>query len=98
MPEVVSTHFHLRPGDSVGDIGAGTGNFVGALSRLVGPQGRVYCSEIQKNLVEKLNDKIRGEHLSNASVLWGDMEELGGTKIADGSLYAAVTVNTLFQT
>lgn len=98
VPEVVSTHFHLRPGDSVGDFGAGTGNFVGALSRLVGPQGRVYCSEIQKNLVEKLNDKIRGEHLGNASVLWGDMEELGGTKIADGSLDAAVTVNTLFQT
>src|SRR5690606_23446266 len=83
---------------SVGDFGAGTGFFASVLSRLVGHQGRVICSEIQKNLVDKLNDKIRSEHLSNVSVVWGDMEEEGGTKIESGILDAAITVNTLFQT
>ncbi len=98
VPEVVATHFHLRPGDTVGDFGAGAGNFTSVLSRLVGPQGRVYCSEIQKNLIEKLEDRVRSEHLSNVTVLWGDMEEIGATKIADGILDVAVAVNALFQT
>ncbi len=96
-PEIVSTHFSLRPGDQVGDFGAGIGNFTPVLSRLVGPEGRVYASEIQKNLVDKLTDKIRREHLSNTQVVWGDIEELGGTNIAEGSLDAAIIVNTLFQ-
>ncbi len=98
VPEVVSTHFHLRPGDTVGDFGAGTGFFATVLSRLVGHEGKVYCVEIQKNLVEKLVDKVRREHLSNVEVIWGDLEEDGATKIPDGSLDAAVIVNTLFQT
>ncbi len=98
VPEVVSTHFHLRPGDTVGDFGAGAGFFATVLSRLVGHDGKVYCVEIQKNLVEKLIDKVRREHLSNVEVFWGDLEEDGATKIPDESLDAAVIVNTLFQT
>lgn len=98
VPEIVSTHFHLRPGDTVGDFGAGTGFFASVLSRLVGPEGKVYCVEIQKNLVEKLSDKVRRDHLSNVEVIWGDLEEMGGSKISDESLDAAIIVNTLFQT
>lgn len=96
-PEIVSTHFHLRPGDQVGDFGAGTGNFTATLSRLVGPEGAVHASEIQKNLIDKLSDKVRRERLSNVKVVWGDLEEIGGTKINDAALDAAVIVNALFQ-
>lgn len=96
-PEIVASHFHLRIGDKVGDFGAGMGNFSTVLSRLVGAEGRVYASEIQKNLVDTLNDKVRREHLGNVEVVWGDVEELGGTKIEDEVLDAAIIINTLFQ-
>lgn len=97
-PEIVASHFHLRTGDKVGDFGAGAGNFTAVLSRLVGQEGRIYASEIQKNLVDTLNNKLKTEHLGNVEVIWGDVEELGGTKIEDGVLDAAIIVNTLFQT
>jgi ubiquinone/menaquinone biosynthesis C-methylase UbiE len=97
QPAIVSTHFHLRPGDSVGDFGSGAGNFTAVLSRLVGAEGRVYACEIQKNLAEKLADKIRRERLSNVEVVWGDLEEPRGTRLEDGSLDAAVIINALFQ-
>ncbi|MEX0913133.1 MAG: methyltransferase domain-containing protein [Candidatus Paceibacterota bacterium] len=96
-PEIVASHFHLRTGDKVGDFGAGAGNFSAVLSRLVGHEGRVYASEIQKNLVDTLNDRVKRENLTNMEVVWGDVEELGGTKIEDEVLDAAVIVNTLFQ-
>lgn len=97
VPEDLATHFHLRAGDRVGDFGSGTGSFVPVLSRLVGPEGRVYSVEIQKNLAETLSAKIRREHLSNVEVIWGDLEELKGTKVADSALDAAVLINCLFQ-
>lgn len=97
VPETAASHFHLRPGDKVGDFGAGAGNFTAALSRAVGPDGRVYACEIQKNLVETLSERVRSQHLGNVEVIWGDFEEPGGSKIEDGTLDAAVIVNTLFQ-
>jgi ubiquinone/menaquinone biosynthesis C-methylase UbiE len=97
VPETLATHFHLRPGDRVGDFGSGVGSFVPVLSRLVGPDGRVYAVEIQKGLVEALVAKARKERLSNVEVIWGDLEEVGGTKIAEGSLDVAIMVNCLFQ-
>ena len=97
QPEVVTTHFHLREGDQVADFGAGSGFFLQALSRVVGPSGRVYACEIQRELVAKLGDVARAEGLTNVDPLWCDLEEPGGVKIADGALDTVVIINTLFQ-
>ena len=96
-PDIVCSHFHLRPGDSVADFGAGTGFFMPALSRAVGPTGTVFACEIQKNLLEKLGVEARAKHLSNVELLWGDLEAQGGTKLSDGVLDAGIIVNTFFQ-
>ena len=97
VPEVLATHFHLRPDDHVGDFGAGVGSFEPILSRLVGPTGRVYAVEIQKSLVEALAAKIQSSRLGNVEAIWGDLEAENGTKIKDGALDAAVMINCLFQ-
>jgi SAM-dependent methyltransferase len=96
MPEIVTTHFHLKEGDLVADFGAGSGFFIPTLSRAVGEAGRVYACEIQKGLVEKLGELIRVQNLGNVHPLWCDLEEPGGIKIANGELDAAILVNTLF--
>jgi ubiquinone/menaquinone biosynthesis C-methylase UbiE len=49
----------LRPGSSVADVGAGSGELSIAIARYVGPKGVVYSTEINP----KLLDKIRGEAL-----------------------------------
>jgi ubiquinone/menaquinone biosynthesis C-methylase UbiE len=97
VPDVVTSHFHLREGDVVADFGAGSGFFLKPLSEAVGPEGRVYACDIQKQLVEKLGEFIRLSNLSNVSPIWCDLEELNGTKLNDGALDAAILVNTLFQ-
>lgn len=47
----------LKPGSSVADVGAGSGELSIAIARYVGPHGIVYSTEINP----KLLDKIRGE-------------------------------------
>ena len=97
VPEVVSSHFHLKVGDSVADFGAGTGFFLKSLSAAVGPEGKVYACDIQKSLVEKLAEFARLNGLSNIQPLWCDLEEQGGIKLRDNTLDAGILVNTLFQ-
>ncbi len=96
-PEVVATHFHLKEGDVVADLGAGSGFFLETLAMAVGPTGQVFACEIQKNLVEKLGDMVRSEGLSNVTPLWCDIKEVRGIKLVDGALDAAIMVNVLFQ-
>jgi ubiquinone/menaquinone biosynthesis C-methylase UbiE len=97
VPDVVASHFHLREGDTVADFGAGSGAFVPILSRLVGPTGRVYACEIQKNLVETIGEMVRSKGLGNTEPLWCDLEATEGSRLAADSLDAAILVNTLFQ-
>lgn len=97
IPEIVSSHFYIREGDTVADFGAGTGYFTKTLSKLVGDEGKVYCCDVQKNLVEANGELARQESLGNVEVLWGDFEEQNGSKIPTDSVDVAVMVNTFFQ-
>lgn len=96
-PNTVVTHFHLRPGDSVADFGAGSGHYMKPLADAVGNGGKVYLCEIQKNLVEALTNKAHELHLPTIHPVWCDLEAEGGTKLKDGTLDAGLLSNTLFQ-
>jgi ubiquinone/menaquinone biosynthesis C-methylase UbiE len=97
VPDVVVSQFHLRPGDTVADFGAGSGFFLGPLSKAVTPEGLVYACEIQKSLVDKLGETARLQGLGNIHPLWCDLEEAGGIKIGDRALDVALLINTLFM-
>jgi ubiquinone/menaquinone biosynthesis C-methylase UbiE len=96
-PQTIATHFHLHRGDMVADFGAGDGAYMKSLSDAVGPGGKVYLCEIQKNLVEKLGIKSRELRVHNVHPLWCDFETSGGTKLKDGALDAGLLSNCLFQ-
>lgn len=96
-PQTVSSHFHLREGDTVADFGAGSGHYMKPLSMLVGKSGSVYLCEVQKNLVDTLGIKAREQNLTNVHPMWCNFETKGGVKLNDGMLDAALVSNTLFQ-
>lgn len=96
-PEAIVSHFHLREGDRVADLGAGSGHYMKSLADAVGVSGVVYMCEVQKQLVDELGKKAREQRLGNVRPLWGDIEKVGGTKLQDGTLDTVVVANTLFQ-
>lgn len=96
-PKIVSSHFHLQEGDVVADLGAGSGHYMEPLSKAVGQTGKVYLCEIQKELVDSLGVLSREKRLLNVFPLWCDIESLGGIKLPDGALGAALLSNVLFQ-
>lgn len=86
----------LKEDSIVADLGAGTGFYSIAAGALV-PQGKVYAIEIVKDFLAMIKNKVREARLDNVEIIWGDVEKLGGTKIGDGIVDAAIVSNVLFQ-
>lgn len=89
--------FGLQPGMHVADFGSGSGAYVLAMAPLVGPSGRVYAVDVQKDLLRRVKNAAAQKHLSNVDIVWGDVEKLGGTHISDHSLDVVLLSNILFQ-
>lgn len=87
----------LGEGSTVVDLGSGTGFYSIAAAQEVGPDGRVYAVDVQKDLLENLKQKAADQHLSNIDVIWADIEKQNGSKIADGKAETVLICNTLFQ-
>jgi len=87
----------LLPGQFVADLGAGSGAYTLAAAKMVGPQGRVYAVDVMKEMLQKLKNTAIVSRLLNVETLWGDIEKLGGTRLADASVDVALLCNSLFQ-
>jgi|SRR3989344_9342406 len=88
--------FGLRDNSIVADLGAGTGFYSIAAGQMV-PHGKVYAVEIVKDFLTTIKHKAEDAHLKNVETLWGNIEDKGGTHIADGVVDAVIASNTLFQ-
>lgn len=87
----------LREGMKVADLGAGIGAYAIPAGKKVGDTGRVFAVEVQKNLLTTIKDTAFEKQVSNVEVIWGDIENLNGTKIADYSVDVIIIANVLFQ-
>lgn len=88
--------FGLREDNVVADLGAGTGYYSLFAGALV-PRGKVYAIEIDKNYLEIIKQKIKDAHLKNIEIIWGNVEQLGGTKLGDNVVDAVIVSNVLFE-
>lgn len=65
----------LEPGDVVGDVGAGDGKWAVALAEHVGPEGKIYATEVAK--LDRLRSRIEREELDNVEVIVGTQTDTG---------------------
>lgn len=96
-PEKNIKQFDLREGQQVADLGAGSGALSMAAARAVGEGGKVYALEVQRELLGRIKSEAERNHLSNIEIIWADVEKIGGTKLRDTAVDAAIVSNLLFQ-
>ena len=64
-PDKLWRRVRLKPGDTVVDVGAGTGYYTFPAASRVGPEGRVYAVDISPDLVNLVRERAAEQALSN---------------------------------
>lgn len=68
-PEHVLDILAVREGDTVADVGAGSGYFTERLARRVGPKGHVIATDLQPEMLDLVHQKIDANSLSNVETI-----------------------------
>ncbi len=84
--------FHLAPGSTVLELGAGTGYFSLEAARRVGSEGRLLCLDIQPEMAAFLGGRLLEEGISNAHPVVADAINL---PLAEDSVDVAFLVTVL---
>ena len=90
-PQEVVGALQLREGETVADIGAGSGYFTLRLAQAVGERGHVYAVDISPDMVRHLNRRIRDAGLRNVSTV---LAEPGDPLLPDASVDRVLIVDT----
>jgi ubiquinone/menaquinone biosynthesis C-methylase UbiE len=70
IDDVVAS-LRLAPGDVVADLGAGSGPFDVPFAKAVGPKGKVYAVDIDRNFFPHIEAKAKAANVSNVVTVLG---------------------------
>jgi len=62
-PDLLMPKLKLKPGDTVADIGCGSGFYTRRLAAAVGPKGVVFAVDVQQEMLDILTNKLAGTNL-----------------------------------
>ena len=65
----------LKPGAAVADIGAGSGYYTFRLANAVGPKGKVYAVDIQKEMLALIRQRMRAGKVENVEPVLGTISD-----------------------
>jgi FkbM family methyltransferase len=87
----------IRPGQTVADIGAGSGYYTVRLAEAVGPNGRVIATDVQPEMLALIKRRMNGKEADR----WRNVELVLGTptesKLPDGALDLALMVDVYHE-
>lgn len=87
----------IQAGMTIADFGSGSGFYSIEAARALASTGHVYAIDMQKDLLVRLKNTAHKEGLYNIDVIWGDIEKVGGTQLADNSMDLIMLCNIMFQ-
>jgi ubiquinone/menaquinone biosynthesis C-methylase UbiE len=90
-PDEVVRALALKPGETVADIGSGSGYFTLRFAAAVGDGGRVYGVDIDPEMIRHLNRRVRDAGVRNVQTVLSEPDD---PLLPDGSIDRFVIVDT----
>ncbi|MGA3161971.1 MAG: methyltransferase domain-containing protein [Terracidiphilus sp.] len=76
-PTEVIRALALHSGETIADVGAGTGYFSLPLAQSVGPEGKVYAVDAQAEMLSLLRQKLAASAFANVELIHADAGQTG---------------------
>jgi ubiquinone/menaquinone biosynthesis C-methylase UbiE len=93
-PDQAILSIGIRRGQTVADIGAGSGYMTVRMARAVGPAGKVYAEDIQPEMIELLNRRLARDRITNVVPVLGSPDN---PKLPPTSLDLALLVDVYHE-
>jgi len=93
-PERALEALNLKTGQTVADIGAGTGYMTVRMAKRVGQSGRVYAEDVQPEMIELLRKRLVKERVTNVTPVLGLLDD---PKLPDGALDLELLVDVYHE-
>ena len=93
-PRKALAALEIRAGQTVADIGAGSGYYTMLLSAAAGPSGRVYATDIQPEMLALIRRKIEKTPMPNVELVLGTATE---SRLPDASVDLALMVDVYHE-
>jgi ubiquinone/menaquinone biosynthesis C-methylase UbiE len=75
QPQKVLEVTGVKPGMTIGEVGAGGGHFTVLLARAVGRKGRIYANDILRSAIEKIDRRSADEGFTNIETILGAVDD-----------------------
>jgi SAM-dependent methyltransferase len=93
-PDQVMDALRIADGSVVADLGAGSGWFTIRLARRVGPNGKVYAEDVQREMIDAIDRRRKREGLRNVQPVLGKQSD---PQLPAGKLDAALIVDSYYE-
>jgi ubiquinone/menaquinone biosynthesis C-methylase UbiE len=84
----------LKEGEVVADIGAGSGYYTFRMARLVGPKGKIYAVDIQKEMLDIIRERMKKDGVENVEPIMGEEAD---PKLKDESVDTILLVDVYHE-
>jgi ubiquinone/menaquinone biosynthesis C-methylase UbiE len=75
QPEKIMDVIGVKPGMVIGEAGAGRGYLTFKLSRRVGETGMIYANDIDRGVLQSINNRSKRENIKNIKTIVGKVED-----------------------
>lgn len=93
-PKKLIESLKVKEGDVIADIGAGSGYYSFRLSKLVGDKGKIMAVDIQKEMLDIINEKAKKEKVTNIETVMGEEAD---PKLKDNSIDLILLVDVYHE-
>ena len=83
QPELVIDALEIKPGQTIADLGAGSGSYSFRIAPLVGPTGKVLAIDIEPAMLDAIAQRARRERIENVTTVRSSAQD---PNLAPGSV------------
>lgn len=91
-PDLVLKTIGIQPGMIIGEVGAGRGRYTVHIASKIGPSGKIYANDIEKDYLQYIETRCADHGLTNVKTILGGLTD---PKLPPATLDIVIMVNVV---